>query len=212
MISRNLWLIMVGVAAGCSGGGFTGVEAVREVEVREPSGLEIESVGNGRELQVKVPFDGGIDTCGMQKDSFLMDVGAIRCKNNPARALAEIFVGALRQAGFKVDTGDAPARPTTVHLDGELMLLYSEPVGKAGNEADIHVELTARSLTGLEAHRKFYEKGRGGDAQRSITSAVRRMTQTMVDAVIELTDDYPMLGVPQRSITAPKAASTGQNR
>ncbi len=210
MISRKLWVMMFGLVAGCSGGGFTGVESVREVEIREPSGLEIESVGKGRELQVKVPFDGGIDTCGMQKDSFLMDVGTIRCKNNPAVALAEIFIGALRQAGFKVDKGDAPARPTTVHLEGELMLLYTEPVGKAGNEADIHVSLNARSLTGLEAHRKFYEKGRGGDAQRSINSAVRRMTQTMVDAVIELMDDYPMLGIPQRSIPAPKPPVKGQ--
>lgn len=186
---------------GCSG--FTGVEAVKQVEIREPVGLEIEPVGAGRELQVKVPFDGGEETCGMQKDSFLMDVGTIRCSANPAGALADLFVNALRKAGFKVETGAKPTRPTTVQLEGELLLLYSEPVGKAGNETDIQVHLTARSLSGLDARRKFYEKGRGGDAQRSVNSATRRMLQRMVDAVIELMDDYPMLGVPRRAASRP---------
>ncbi len=184
-------------------GGFTGIEPVKQVEIREPSGLEIEAVGKGREIQVKVPFDGGLETCGMQKDSFLMDVGTVRCIDNPAVALADLLVSGLRKAGFKVATGDTPATPATVQIEGELLLLYSEPVGKSGNETDVHVRLTARSLSGLDAERKFYEKGRGGDAQRSVNSAVRRVLQRMVDAIIELMDDYPMLGTAVRATPTP---------
>lgn len=202
MFSKRIacWCIPVWLA-GC--GGFTGIEPVKRVEIREPSGLEIDAVGKGREIRVKVPFEGGLETCGMQKDSFLMDVGTVRCSNNPAVALADLLVAGLRQAGYKVATGDAPSSPATVQIEGELLLLYSEPVGRAGNETDVHVRLTARSLSGLDAERKFYEKGRGGDAQRSVNSAVRRVLQKMVDAVIELMDDYPMLGTPVKATPTP---------
>lgn len=200
-MKRIAWLWLPAWLTAC--GGFTGIEPIKQVEIREPSGLEIEAVGQGREIQVKVPFEGGLETCGMQKDSFLMDVGTVRCANNPAAALADLLVSALRKAGFKVDTGDTPSRPATVHIEGELLLLYSEPVGKAGNETDIHVRLNARSLSGLDAERTFYEKGRGGDAQRSVNSAVRRVLQKMVDAVIALMDDYPMLGAPTRATPTP---------
>lgn len=205
-MNRLALLLLPALFAGC--GGFTGIESVKRVEIREPSGLEIDNVGRGRELQVKVPFEGGLETCGMQKDSFNMDVGTVHCTNNPAAVLADLLVIELREAGFKVETGETPSKPTTPHIDGELLLLYSEPVGKSGNETDIHVHLIVRSATGLDAERKFYEKGRGGDAQRSVNSAIRRMLQKMVDSIIELMDDYPMLGVsPGRTATAAKPES-----
>lgn len=199
-MSRHPWLLIPLALSGCAG-----VEPIKQVEVREPNGLELEAVGKGREIQVKTPFEGGVETCGMQKDSFYMDVGTIHCSSDPGAALSVLLVKALRQAGFKVETGETPAKPTTVQITGDLELLYSEPVGKGGNETDLHLKLTARSGTGLDAERKFYEKGRGGDAQRSVNSAVRRVLQASVNAIIDLMDQYPMLGTATRSV--PKKSS-----
>ena len=197
MFSLSLLLI------GCAG--VEGVKPIVQVEIREPSGLEIETEGKGREISVRIPFEGGLETCGMQKDSFYLDVGTVRCTDNPAAALADLLVKQLRKAGFKVQTGAIPTKATTVQIEGELLLFFTEPVGKGGSETDVHLQLTARSGTGLDAERTFYEKGRGGDAQRSVNSGVRRILQTMLGAIIELMDDYPMLG--RSSTSVPKKPS-----
>lgn len=208
-MSRFTLLLLSLVLPGCAG--VAGVKPVVQVEIREPSGLEIETTGKGREILVRVPFQGGLETCGMQKDSFYLDVGTIRCSGDPGAALSDLLVKELRKAGFRVQTGEIPAKSTTVQIGGELFQFYSEPVSKGGNETDIHLQLTARSGTGLDAERAYYEKGHGGDAQRSVNSAVRKTLQSLVDGIVELMDNYPMLGV--ASLSAIKdPANPEQNR
>lgn len=176
-----------------------GIRSAARISVRAPSGLEIEPEGKGRDLQVHLPFEGdNPDECGMQKDSFFLDVGVVRCANDPAAELATLFIAELRKAGFQVATGSGVVKPTTVQIDGELLRLYAEPVAKSSMEADIQVILKARTGNGLDAERKFYEKGRGGDFQRAVNSAVRKMLQSMVTSVIELMDQYPGLGKPAK--------------
>lgn len=185
--------------AGCASP--NGVKSDVDVVVQEPSGLEIDPEdGKGREVQVKAPFEGGVpNECGMQKDSFLLDVGIVRCANSPGSELSALFVKALREAGYKVTTGDATSSPTVLQLEGELLRLYSEPVSRSSMEADIQVNLKARTGNGLDAERKFYEKGRAASFQRAVNSAVRKMLQSMVSSVAELLDQYPSLGKPSRT-------------
>jgi hypothetical protein len=170
--------------------------------------LEIEGGGKGRELQVRVPFDGNVTTCGMQKNAVFLDVGSVECSPGPAEALAPLLVTELRKVGFKVDVGSTPAKPTTVQIDGEVLQFFTEPVSRVANDTDVYLALTARTATGLQAERRLYEKGRGGDAQRSVNSAVRKILQSSVQAIVELLDQYPMVGRPPGMVPK-KAADKG---
>ena len=192
-------------------GGDTGIRSVARVQIREPEGMEIEAEGKGRELQVRVPFRGASRTCGMQKNAAFLDVGAVECTEDPGTALASLLVTQLRKAGFKVDVGSEPTKPTTVQIDGELLQLYTEPVSRVSSDADIYLHLTARSGNGLLAERNLFEKGRGGDAQRSVNSGVRKMLTAAVQAITELMDQYPMLGK-ATGLPSPKTSAEAEGQ
>jgi hypothetical protein len=104
-----------------------------------------------------------------------------------------------------------PTKPTTVQIDGELLQLYTEPVSRVSSDADIYLHLTARSGNGLLAERNLFEKGRGGDAQRSVNSGVRKMLTAAVQAITELMDQYPMLGKPTGS-PSPKTSAEAEGQ
>lgn len=190
--SRWILLLLPPLLIGCAG--MSGLKPVARVEIREPDGLRPEAIGNNREVFVQQPFEGGLKTCGMQKNSAYLDVGKVECATNPADALADLLVGQLRKAGFHVQTGPDQPKPSTLQIRGIMMKFFLEPVGSQGYETDVQLRLTARSDTGLEAERIFYEKGRSMDVQRSVNGAVRKVLETMTNAIMELMNDYPMLG------------------
>ena len=178
--------------ASCTG--MSGLQPTSYVEIRQPDGLQVDADGNDRLVYIQRPFEGGLKVCGMQKNSAYLDVGKIECKTNPADTLADLFAGELRKAGFRVQGNPDQPKPSTLQIRGVMMKFFLEPVGSQGNETDVQLRLTARSDTGLEAERIFYEKGRSMDAQRSVNGAVRKVLETMTNSITELMNDYPMLG------------------
>lgn len=203
--SRWIWLLLPPLLVGCAG--MPGLKPAARVEIREPDGLRPEANGNDREVFIRQPFEGGLKTCGMQKNSAHLDVGTVECATNPADTLAVLLAGQLRKAGFQVQTDPDQPKPSTLQIRGVMMKFFLEPVGSQGYETDVQLRLTARSDTGLEAERIFYEKGRSMDAQRSVNGAVRKVLETMTNSIMELMNDYPMLGKGGTAARAPSPSS-----
>lgn len=194
--------------SGCTGA--KGLNPIAYLEIQPPEGLAIETTGNDRPVYIQQPFEGGLKVCGMQKNSAYLDVGKIECRTNPADSLPALLTDQLRKAGFRVQTNPEQPKPNTLQIRGVMMKFFQEQVSAQSYETDVQLKLTAASDTGLQAERILYEKGRSADAQRSANSAVRKVLETMIAAITELLDDYPMLS-PKQNITGSSATSSGSS-
>jgi hypothetical protein len=184
--------------------------AFTDIDLTLPQGGLDESIpgGNGRQVIVESPFSDQRsirNRCGMQKNGYNMDTASAICHEDPNAWIAGLLADALRRSGFTVLDGDAPRRPGALRLGGDLLKIYVEPVigfWSGSLEADVSVRLRASSQTGLDAERTFFVKGwRGGQMfsvtkafNDSIDRATKVMLEEMVNAVIELMNQYPQLG------------------
>lgn len=169
--------------------------------------------GTGRQVIVVVPFNDKReirDRCGMQKNGYNMDTADAVCQSDPSAWIATLLARELRRSGFTVLSPNDEHRPGALHLDGSLFKIFVEPVigfWSGSLEADLSVQLRARTETGLDAERTFFVKGWKGGTMVSTTqpylTSLHRATQELVSemvlAVIELMDEYPQLGRWQRS-------------
>ncbi|CAL1241733.1 hypothetical protein [Candidatus Methylocalor cossyra] len=195
------WGGVLGLALAAGGCTFlnTGPERI-PVAVQGPEGVSSEPVGEGRRVVVQLPFADqrpDPDHCGVQKITYGLTPGLILCTGLPADDLGRQLVNSLRAAGYAARAADGTRPKDALLIEGQLLKLYIEPVqGVANTEADLHVRLLARSADGLEAEREFYLKGRAGDYQRALNSAVRKTLTAMVEAIGQLLERYPTIGQP----------------
>lgn len=164
--------------------------------------------GAGREVVVTVPFAderAQPHRCGCQKNGYNMDTANVICRTPPAEWIADVLADELRAAGFRVVRADAPHRASALRIEGALLQLFVEPFAgtfSASCEADLSVRLVATSETGLRASRTFFAKGswKGfsgvtGPFQVATERATQEALRAMVEAVIELMNRYPQLGM-----------------
>ena len=174
--------------------------------------------GRGRQVIVVVPFSDARQIrqrCGMQKNGYNMDTADAICQSDPNAWFAQLLADELRASGFSVLDDEAEHRPTALRIEGSLIKIFVEPVigfWSGSLEADLSVKLRATTQTGLEAERTFFVKGWKGGAQVSSSqvfqTALQRATEAilgeMVNAILELMDRYPQLGL--RSTPGPALA------
>ena len=205
--NRGTLLVVAGLAATL--GGPTGCAFTKVPLTMPVSGLQTPLTGgNGRQVVVSSPF---VDQrreprrCGMQKNGYNQDTADAVCMTPPATWIADLLADELRAAGFTVVKGDAPHKPTALKIEGALLQLFVEPMaqGFSGRcECDIEVRLDATSEDGLRATRIFFAKGVWagfagvtGPFQDSLKKASDGVLSDMVEAIIELMNKYPELGL-----------------
>ncbi|HEY8155979.1 MAG TPA: hypothetical protein VII72_17755 [Myxococcota bacterium] len=165
--------------------------------------------GMGRQVIVVVPFTDEREIrerCGMQKNGYNMDTADAVCQSDPNAWIAQLLADELRATGFRVLDDRAEHRPTALRIEGTLIKIFVEPVigfWSGSLEADLSVKLRVATQTGLEAERTFFVKGWQGGAQMSSSGNFQRGLQRathaivfeMVNAILELMDRYPQLGL-----------------
>ena len=141
--------------------------------------------------------------CGIKKNGYNMETAQIFCGAEPAAYLADLLAAELVEAGFDVQRKAAATSSGGLHLKGELLQFFVEPVVGAFTftpEADIQVKLTATTTTGLDAERDFYVKveevalaGTEDTFQAAAARATHQISGRMAQAVQELVQRYPEL-------------------
>ena len=184
--------------------------ALVDVNVKPPgSGLKTPIPGgHQRQIVLIAPFTDARDIkdrCGVQKGSFGDETAKAVCVGDPAHWLADLLANELRASGFTVLRSPEGAKDSALKVDGVLMKVFVEPVvgfWATTVESDFAVKLVATSRTGLEAERKFFTKGEitsviwpQGIFNDSVEDGVRSLLARMVNAVIELMNRYPELGL-----------------
>jgi hypothetical protein len=144
----------------------------------------------------------------MKKNGYNMDTADILCAEPPNQWLAALLAEELRKAGFRVATDPRQTGPGALRLEGTLTQFFLEPdVGflTFSPEADIELRLVATAPSGLVAERRFYGKGREtalsgleDNFRLAADSAVRDMLARVVNAVAELVQQHPELGLAPR--------------
>jgi len=181
-------------------------------------------VGRGRQLVLESPFVEGRRTlgrCGMKKNGWGSGTADVLCTEAPGAWVAGELHKAFTLAGFQVlRPGDATSEDTIV-LTGRITQFFVEPKlsfwGIDQMEADIGVEIEARSQSGLVARRVFYVKGMSdsalsleSDFQEAASDATAKLVPLVVLSVARLADRYPGLGGPAAPpVAAPPAALPG---
>ena len=197
---KRFWLALLALAlSGC---------ALTDVNIKPPdSGLKTPIPGgNQRQVIVIIPFVDARqikDRCGVQKGGFGNETAIGICQGIPAQWIAEFLARELRASGFSVVSAEE-ARDSALKLEGTLLKIFAEPVVGAWTttvESDLQVNLVATSRTGLRAERMFFVKGEltsviwpQGIFNDSIEDGVRQLLKRMVEAILELTNQYPQLG------------------
>jgi hypothetical protein len=174
-----------------------------------PTGL---SGGAGRKVVLAVPFERARTTerCGVKKGGLNNEGASILCPVPPEQWLAEELMSGLRSAGIDVSGEPRSSSLSDLQIEGKLSLFFVEPVFPPvsafrspyfSNEADIEVELVARTATGLEARRKFYVKQadrllmvRDRMANQTLGTAIDRIVRDMVAAILNLLNEFPEVG------------------
>ncbi|MDB4982244.1 MAG: exported protein of unknown function [Myxococcales bacterium] len=175
--------------------------------------------GEGREILVFRPFVNQRPQarCGMKKNGYNTESASILCGRDPAFTLADLLVGELAAAGFKVIQDPRSASPSTLVLTGALEQAFLEPKANFSYvtfETDIALHLTVQNAAGLVAQRRFYVKGEEAtyfasedDMQRSFDSAARQLVTNVVGAVANLADRFPPGIAPPAPKDAPLQAA-----
>lgn len=184
--------------------------ALADVSVKPPeSGLEQPIPGgNQRQVIVVLPFRDERplrSRCGVQKGGWGNETASALCQGDPAEWIAAALARELAASGFMVLTSEAGARDSAVKIEGLLLKLFVEPVVGAWSttvESDFHVRLVATSRTGLHAERTFFAKGQltsviwpQGIFNDSVRRGMRDLLARMVQAILDLMDRYPELGL-----------------
>ena len=184
--------------------------AYTDVNVKPPdSGLKTPIPGgNQRQVVVIVPFADArqiTDRCGVQKNGFGSETARGICQGNPAQWLAEFLARELRASGFTVLATEDGARESALKVQGTLLKIFVEPVTgfwATTVESDLQVKLVATSRTGLRAERTFFTKGEltsviwpQGIFNDSLEDGVRQLLANMINAILELMNQYPQLGL-----------------
>lgn len=184
--------------------------ALVDVNIKPPeSGLEQPLAGgNGRQVIVVAPFrDARSDRsrCGVQKGGWGNETASAVCQGDPAEWIATFLARELAAAGFTVLPSEEGARDSALKIEGVLLKIFVEPVvgfWSTTVESDFHVKLVATSRTGLRAERTFFAKGEltsviwpQGIFNDSVRRGTRDLLAKMVQAILELMDRYPELGL-----------------
>jgi len=209
MLTNRSIAVLIATLVGATGCAFTNVPLTMPV-----AGLKAPlNGGNGRQVVVVSPF---VDQrreprrCGMQKNGYNQDTADVVCTIPPTTWIADLLADELRAAGFTVVKADAPHKPTALKVEGALLQLFVEPMAQSFSarcECDIEVRLDATSDDGLRATRIFFAKGvwqgfagATGPFQDSLKKASDGVLSDMVEAIIELMNKYPELGLRPRSL------------
>jgi uncharacterized lipoprotein YajG len=196
--SASLWL------AGC---------ALTDATLAEPRRNQVQNSsrrGENRDIVLVHPFATRRNErrCGMKKNGYNMDTASVFCASSPTIMLPDILARQLSQAGFNVHHDPRAAGPSTIVLTGVVDMLFVEPKHNfftVTMETDIGLTLTAKTASGLSAQRTFYVKGEEAtffaseeDMLRSLESALRQLSLSVVGAVANLADRFPAGSVPER--------------
>lgn len=181
-------------------------------------------VGQGREILLVRPF---VDQrvirhrCGMKKNGFNGDTANIFCAAPPNEWLAALLSQELSAAGFRVTSDPQQAGPDALRLDATLALFFIEAYVGAFSfspEADLELHVIATNRAGLEARRTFYFKGHDvgttgteENYRLAAESAIRQMLRGVVGSVVQLTQQYPQLGLPSRVASSPTSSRSAES-
>jgi hypothetical protein len=168
--------------------------------------------GNQRQVIVTAPFADARRIpyrCGMRPNGYAYgsryyhESDAV-CEGDPAQWLAALLRSELRASGFTVVPAEASAPERALKVEGVLIKTFAEAVlgwALTTVETDLSVKLMATSRTGLQAERTFFVKGKSSSPtswspvfNSSLEDAVRQLLGEMVQAIIELMNQYPELG------------------
>jgi hypothetical protein len=196
------WLMVLGVAlSGC---------ALTDVRLKAPpSGLKTPIPGgNNRQVVVSTPFKDArsiTGRCGVQKGGYGNETASAFCQGDPAQWIADLLKSELLASGFTVLAAEDGARETALRVEGALVKIFAEPVvgfWSTNVETDLSVKLVATSRTGLHAERTFFVKGElvsviwpQGIFNDSLEDGTRKLLAEMVNAILELMQRYPELGL-----------------
>jgi hypothetical protein len=195
--------------------------AINDVTLRPTSPASVATSsrrGEGREVLVFRPFvnQRPQTRCGMKKNGYNTESASILCPQDPAFTLADLLIGELAAAGFKVLKDPRAAGPSTLVLTGALEQAFLEPKANFSYvtfETDIALHLTVQTAAGLVAQRRFYVKGEEAtyfasedDMQRSFESAERQLVANVVGAVANLADRFPRAAFPPATPAVPEEA------
>ena len=203
MATRGGWVWLAAVLSMLSGCALT------DVNLKPPSsGLKAPIPGgNQRQIVVTAPFTESREIksrCGVQKGGYGNETAVATCQGEPAQWLADLLASELRASGFTVLTAETGARESALKLDGVLLKIFAEPVvgfWSTNVETDMNVRLVATSKTGLKAERTFFVKGElqsiiwtQGIFNDSVENGTRDLLKKMVEAILDLMNQYPQLG------------------
>jgi hypothetical protein len=195
--------LCIGPVCGC---------AFSDVELEPVTAFEhVRPIGRGREVVVQKFIDvrNEQDRCGMKKNGYNADTANVICPEpDLGNWLAWTFASRLKSAGFSVIAPGQQRSPDPLFVEGRIEQLFVEPVlyfFSANIETDLGVQVVARTGSGMTAARIFYVKGTDsafwgtdGAFQTSFENATQSMLTSMVEAVADLMNRHPGLGVPRK--------------
>jgi len=219
---RNFLLKLPFLAAllasnGCAFGAMT-----LELPVESPS----LGTGSGKNRQVVVKLFTDARTirgrCGMKKNGYNMDTADAVCSSEPTRWISDLLARGLSRSGFSVIKSDMPQGENVLVIEGSLQKLFVEPVvgfWTGSLEADIQVDLTASTNTGLRATRTFFSKGirsgqmafTSGSFQAALRRATEEIVRNMVEAIEELANKFPTVGAGESGWSVARATRTSND-
>jgi hypothetical protein len=214
-------LVLASVAAstlvGC-GSALSGfATGLTDVELEPVSAFEdVSRVGRGREVVVGQFVDARLekDRCGMNKNGYNSDTANVVCPDRKmGNWLSWLFAARLKSAGFAVVAPMQRRSADPLFIQGRLMQLFVEPI-HGMVETDMSIHVVARTRSGMTADRTFFEKAAvsnfwrtDGAFQESYEQATQRILTSMTQAVADLLNRHPGMGVPGVAGRA-RAAST----
>lgn len=199
IVKPSLLLLVALSGSGCA---FT------DVSLRAPEVSEVarKCTGTRPLITLVTPFEDNRPQkkrCGMKKNSYDMETADVFCGAEPSRYLAGLLAAELDKAGFDVQYKAASASSEGLHLEGQLLQFFVEPVigaFTANPEADVYVKLSATSASGLKAERDFYVKweetslaATDDNIQIAADKATSGVVINMAHAVQELVERFPEL-------------------
>ena len=165
------------------------------------------SGGKGRQVVIVSQFKDERsfkEKCGIQKNGYNMATAKAICSMDPAVWMAQILATELKAAGFSI-VEEGTAKASALRLNGSLLQIFVEPVigfTTVTLETDVHVQVIARSETGLLAERSFFVKGTSsglaataGTFETSFNEATKEIVKEIVAAIISLINRYPQIGL-----------------
>lgn len=179
--------------------------AFAEVKVKlDPSPTIASTEGLQREVVVfpSVNRRSNAKSCGARRNANGADVGRVRCLMEPTQWLNETVLNGLDRRRFEVVTLENAKSKAPLQVSLTLKTLFIDEVLEAERVsmlADVEVHVLVRTASGLLAERSFFVRDREsapteGSYQDTLTLASRRVSNDILDAIVELANRYPSLG------------------